>query len=490
MPYVHDQQRFEIIQLVHRGIFVDCYQYLGKAFIQEFFFLYLASLQDSFPYIRKFVRNTICEKFNTWVQIPRTSSISKGVLIYSDLIQQCQSLYFQLITTLPAKIGKLTSTQLQYELSTLVSLSTHSLLGKSKLQEILVWNDPLVLGKLISVLFAVNIPQALKQQLIEKRIYLPFQGKVERKLEVPYYAVPLQYAESDAVRQLLQQFASSSFRYTSNLDSIQNQSFQKVQNCEDIILHTLVERFEKWKKRIFYAIQYADRHGKTGNSFASSDIECADTFVREEVMKESFQKYCYQDIQWFLSALNYFRFASFGYIDDFIKFSKEEKLRIKEEEQYCAFCNKGKEGTGGKALLRCSQCKSVFYCSKQHQQSHWPVHKIGCKKQSVTLSPQKEESKIEVEQAKEESEEFHIFQHCVFGGGNISLNSCSSQRRRVEIIELCNDLMDHYLCIYENGYLSFLWSEYQLVIGLVLELLADIFSTMNFEQYKRAITPV
>lgn len=29
-------------------------------------------------------------------------------------------------------------------------------------------------------------------------------------------------------------------------------------------------------------------------------------------------------------------------------------------------------------LLRCSQCKEVFYCSPEHQKSHWKIHKPVC----------------------------------------------------------------------------------------------------------------
>jgi len=28
---------------------------------------------------------------------------------------------------------------------------------------------------------------------------------------------------------------------------------------------------------------------------------------------------------------------------------------------------------------RCSRCKSVYYCSKEHQQQHWPTHKTPCR---------------------------------------------------------------------------------------------------------------
>jgi len=41
------------------------------------------------------------------------------------------------------------------------------------------------------------------------------------------------------------------------------------------------------------------------------------------------------------------------------------------------FCNICKV----KCLNRCAICKNVYYCSKQHQQSHWPQHKLECRKE-------------------------------------------------------------------------------------------------------------
>lgn len=35
------------------------------------------------------------------------------------------------------------------------------------------------------------------------------------------------------------------------------------------------------------------------------------------------------------------------------------------------------------ASFRCSQCKSSFYCSKEHQQLHWKHHKHDCIKQKT-----------------------------------------------------------------------------------------------------------
>lgn len=35
---------------------------------------------------------------------------------------------------------------------------------------------------------------------------------------------------------------------------------------------------------------------------------------------------------------------------------------------------------GIEASLRCSKCKSVYYCSELHQRQHWKVHKLCCGK--------------------------------------------------------------------------------------------------------------
>jgi hypothetical protein len=39
----------------------------------------------------------------------------------------------------------------------------------------------------------------------------------------------------------------------------------------------------------------------------------------------------------------------------------------------CGHCKR--EG----AILRCSRCKSAFYCDRACQQRHWPAHKPSCK---------------------------------------------------------------------------------------------------------------
>nr|CAD7393465.1 unnamed protein product [Timema cristinae] len=44
---------------------------------------------------------------------------------------------------------------------------------------------------------------------------------------------------------------------------------------------------------------------------------------------------------------------------------------------YCAVC-----GTSER-LLRCSRCRIVYYCSKEHQTEHWRRHKVSCGKSLI-----------------------------------------------------------------------------------------------------------
>lgn len=43
----------------------------------------------------------------------------------------------------------------------------------------------------------------------------------------------------------------------------------------------------------------------------------------------------------------------------------------------CAVCGVSLQPDGTK-LFRCSRCKSVQYCSKEHQKKHWKFHKMMC----------------------------------------------------------------------------------------------------------------
>lgn len=44
------------------------------------------------------------------------------------------------------------------------------------------------------------------------------------------------------------------------------------------------------------------------------------------------------------------------------------------DRQYCELCGKMEN------LLRCSRCRSSFYCSKEHQRQDWKKHKLVCQR--------------------------------------------------------------------------------------------------------------
>jgi hypothetical protein len=50
---------------------------------------------------------------------------------------------------------------------------------------------------------------------------------------------------------------------------------------------------------------------------------------------------------------------------------------VAQYELCCHVCYK-EEGPGGAKLMKCSRCKSVSYCSKDHQKAHWKEHKKYC----------------------------------------------------------------------------------------------------------------
>ncbi|KAG1746641.1 uncharacterized protein EDB91DRAFT_1118111 [Suillus paluster] len=49
------------------------------------------------------------------------------------------------------------------------------------------------------------------------------------------------------------------------------------------------------------------------------------------------------------------------------------KRNVKTMGVQCTQCQKKLD-----KLLKCSKCKGVWYCSKECQKKHWPIHKLGC----------------------------------------------------------------------------------------------------------------
>merc|ERR1712046_188010 len=44
----------------------------------------------------------------------------------------------------------------------------------------------------------------------------------------------------------------------------------------------------------------------------------------------------------------------------------------------CALCGITKDSTECSKLLRCTGCKKMYYCSREHQKTHWKAHKYIC----------------------------------------------------------------------------------------------------------------
>uniref|UniRef100_A0A7S1FVI3 MYND-type domain-containing protein n=1 Tax=Corethron hystrix TaxID=216773 RepID=A0A7S1FVI3_9STRA len=81
---------------------------------------------------------------------------------------------------------------------------------------------------------------------------------------------------------------------------------------------------------------------------------------------------------------------------------------LSPSEKKCFFCGKD-------AKLRCSRCKLVWYCCREHQKADWKAHKVFCDDQfqadQHTLHKRKFDSiiktyKLDSEQKSEEIAEF------------------------------------------------------------------------------------
>lgn len=65
-------------------------------------------------------------------------------------------------------------------------------------------------------------------------------------------------------------------------------------------------------------------------------------------------------------------FGPAGNVSDFRVDRAKKSIYLAMSETVCAEC-------GGPADLKCSACKLVAYCGKEHQKKHWKVHKGLCR---------------------------------------------------------------------------------------------------------------
>ena len=59
---------------------------------------------------------------------------------------------------------------------------------------------------------------------------------------------------------------------------------------------------------------------------------------------------------------------------------EQTKLKNKNGSNECAVCQI-------KADKKCTGCNEVAYCGKEHQKTHWTIHKKNCKCWKVTEDP-------------------------------------------------------------------------------------------------------
>lgn len=67
-----------------------------------------------------------------------------------------------------------------------------------------------------------------------------------------------------------------------------------------------------------------------------------------------------------ISLLNFLRYAVFG------GYSRSRYANVQENScsKTCSICNKEN------CKLRCSRCKHIYYCSREHQSKDWSTHKV------------------------------------------------------------------------------------------------------------------
>uniref|UniRef100_A0A1B0BMQ3 MYND-type domain-containing protein n=1 Tax=Glossina palpalis gambiensis TaxID=67801 RepID=A0A1B0BMQ3_9MUSC len=56
-----------------------------------------------------------------------------------------------------------------------------------------------------------------------------------------------------------------------------------------------------------------------------------------------------------------------------MQLSHHQSQQQQQQQQQCAICGTTQD------LLRCSKCKTIYYCSTQHQHIDWPNHKHECR---------------------------------------------------------------------------------------------------------------
>jgi hypothetical protein len=83
-----------------------------------------------------------------------------------------------------------------------------------------------------------------------------------------------------------------------------------------------------------------------------------------------------------IGKMNFLHYGLYGLIDyELLVVTTVGSAEIKEETQFfCNYCHKVGER---KILMRCSRCKNIYYCCKEHQSQDWSKHKVSNQPKSV-----------------------------------------------------------------------------------------------------------
>lgn len=135
----------------------------------------------------------------------------------------------------------------------------------------------------------------------------------------------------------------------------------------------------------------------------------------------------------------------------------EIESRIKLEELYCDACQKPHNIS---TLLRCSQCKSVYYCSKECQKMHWKQHKSSCQ----------EYLHIQEEIAEREEHVNSILQSCCNYSNNHLLNQPEALQGDLKGVNVEDeaDKAPSFLKVFDLSHLNSLTCEicYEVVVPI------------------------
>jgi len=173
---------------------------------------------------------------------------------------------------------------------------------------------------------------------------------------------------------------SQSSTFTIKLTAEQMQSLRKPRRQRTIGLHLRLfsteGNHEAWNvvaskginvyiNKDFIPIQQAKSTKKKKGFSVAKPLDISDKAQRQMDVELHCQT------QW--SGICVAEVATFHSTEAMVHTIKKKCLGVNAEDKKCELCDKKTD------LLRCSRCKTAWYCGTRHQQEHWPRHQRLCK---------------------------------------------------------------------------------------------------------------